>query len=51
MLFAHPKRILKFGRLRFRAPNGAWDEPNLATTAQNARTMAKLIPTQTLKPA
>ncbi len=44
MLFAHLKRILGLGRLRLRGPNGAKDEFLLATTAQNLRKLAKLIP-------
>lgn len=46
MLFAHLKRILRLDRLRLRGPNGARDEFLLATTAQNLRKMAKLIPLQ-----
>ena len=42
MLFAHLKRILKFGRLRLRGPIGAHDEFLLAATAQNLRKLAKL---------
>jgi hypothetical protein len=44
MLFAHLKRILRLGRLRLRGPSGAKDEFLLATTAQNLRKLAKLIP-------
>lgn len=44
MLFAHLKRILRLGRLRLRGPNGAKDEFHLATTAQNLRKLAKLLP-------
>ena len=44
MLFAHLKRILKLDRLRLRGPNGAKDEFLMATTAQNLRRLAKLIP-------
>jgi Transposase DDE domain len=44
MLFAHLKRILRFGRLRLRGPNGAKDEFLLAATAENLRKLAKLIP-------
>lgn len=51
MLFAHLKRILKLDRLRLRGPNGAHDEFLLATTAQNLRKMAKLIPIPNPKPA
>ena len=43
MLFAHPKRILRMGRLRLRGPCGAQDEFLLAATAQNLRKLAKLI--------
>jgi hypothetical protein len=43
-LFAHPKRILRLDRLRLRGPSGARDEFLLATTAQNLRKLAKLIP-------
>ena len=42
MLFAHPKRILRLGRLRLRGPLGAKDEFLLAATAQNLRKIAKL---------
>ena len=41
-LFAHPKRILGFGRLRLRGPCGFQDEFTLAATAQNLRKLAKL---------
>ena len=51
MLFAHLKRILKFDRLRLRAPNRPRDEFILAATAQNLRQMAKLIPMPSLRPA
>jgi Transposase DDE domain len=44
MLFAHLKRILRFGRLRLRGPNGVKDEFLLGATAQNLRKLAKLIP-------
>jgi hypothetical protein len=44
MLFAHLKRILKLDRLRLRGPNGARDEFHLASTAQNLRKLAMLIP-------
>ena len=44
MLFAHPKRILRLGRLRLRGPCGAKDEFHLAATAQDLRKLAKLIP-------
>jgi hypothetical protein len=43
-LFAHLKRILGLGKLRMRGPSGAKDEFLLAVTAQNLRTLAKLIP-------
>ena len=43
MLFAHLKRILKFGRLRLRGPRGAQDEFTLAAIAQNLRRLAKLV--------
>src|SRR5580700_2732445 len=46
MLFAHLKRILKLDRLRLRGPCGARDEFHLATTAQNLRKLAKLIPAE-----
>ena len=49
MLFAHLKRILKLDRLRSRGPTRAHDEFLLATTAQNLRKLAKLIPLPTLK--
>jgi hypothetical protein len=42
MLFAHPKRILRFNRLRLRGPNGAQFEFTLAATAQSLRCLAKL---------
>ena len=44
MIFAHLKRILGLGKLRLRGPSGATDEFLLATTAQNLRKLAKLIP-------
>lgn len=44
MLFAHLKRILALGRLRLRGPRGANDEFLLATTAQNLRKLAKILP-------
>lgn len=44
MLFAHLKRILGLGRLRLRGPCGAKDEFLLATTAQNLRKLAKILP-------
>ena len=37
MLFAHLKRILRLGRLRFARTRGAQDEFLLAATAQNLR--------------
>ena len=43
MLFAHLKRILRLGRLRFRGPCGAQDEFTLAAIAQNPRRLAKLV--------
>lgn len=43
MLFAHLKRILRFGRLRLRGPRGAQDEFTLAAIAQNLRRLAKLV--------
>jgi hypothetical protein len=43
MLFAHLKRILKLGRLRWRGPSGAQDEFTLAAIAQNLRRLAKLV--------
>ena len=43
MLLAHPKRILKMGRLRLRGPCGAQDEFLLAAPAQNLRKLAKLV--------
>jgi hypothetical protein len=51
MLFAHLKRILKLDRLRLRGPNGARDECHLATTAQNLRKLAKLMPVAPPMPA
>ena len=47
MLFAYLKRILGLDRLRLRGPSGANDEFLLATTAQNPRKLAKLIPLST----
>ena len=44
MLFAHLKRILRLDRLRLRGPNGAKDQFHLAATAQNLRTLVKLVP-------
>ena len=43
VLFAHLKRILRFGRLRLRGPRGAQDEFTLAAIAQNLRRLAKLV--------
>lgn len=43
MLFAHLKRILKFGQLRLRGVSGAHDEFLLAATVQNLRKMAKRL--------
>ena len=43
MRFAHPKRILKLGRLRLRGPRGAQDEFVLAAIAQNLRRLAALV--------
>ena len=42
MLFAHLKRILRLGRLRFRGPRGAF-EFTLAAIAQNLRRLATLV--------
>jgi Transposase DDE domain len=42
MLFAHPKRILRLGRLRLRSLCGAKDEFLLAATAQNLTRLARL---------
>ena len=47
MLFAHLKRVLRLDRLRLRGPSVAKDEFLLATTAQNLRKLAKLIPLPT----
>jgi hypothetical protein len=43
MLFAHMKRVLKFGRLRLRGLSGAKDEVLLTAIAQNLRRLAKLL--------
>src|ERR1043166_4160141 len=43
MRFAHLKRILKLGRLRWRGPRGAQDEFVLAAIAQNLRRLASLV--------
>ena len=51
MLFAHLKRILKLDRLRLGGPNGARDEFLLASTAQNLRKLARLIPVPSIQPA
>jgi hypothetical protein len=51
MLFAHFKRILKFGRLGLRGPCGARDEFLLAAAAQNLRKLAKLRPPIARSPA
>ena len=44
MLFAHLKRNLGFTRLQFRGLRGASDEFLLAATAQNLKSLAKLVP-------
>lgn len=44
MLFAHPKRIFRLGRLRLLGPCSASDEFILAAVAQNLRKPAKLRP-------
>jgi Transposase DDE domain len=51
MLFAHLKRILNLDRLRLRGPNGARGEFHLATTAQNLRKLAILVPAAPPMPA
>jgi hypothetical protein len=51
MLFAHLKRILQLGRLRLREPSGARDEFLLVATAQNQKTLARLVPAGSLDPA
>src|ERR1700751_4396229 len=43
MLFAHPKRIFRLGRLRLRGPRGAQFEFTLAAIAQNLRRLAKFV--------
>ena len=43
MLFAHLKRILRFGHLRLRGPRGAKDEFMHAAIAQNLRRLAKFV--------
>ncbi|MGA7232843.1 MAG: IS1182 family transposase [Xanthobacteraceae bacterium] len=43
MLFAHLKRIFRFGRLRLRGPCGAQFEFTMAAIAQNLRRLAKLV--------
>ncbi len=47
MPFAHRRRILGLGRLRFRGPCGAKDEFTLAAIARNLRKLAKLRPQMT----
>lgn len=45
MLFAHLKRYIGVRMMRLRGPNGAYEQFQLAATAQNLRKLAKLVPT------
>ena len=44
MLFAHLKRYISVPMMRLRGPNGAYEQFQLAATAQNLRKLAKLVP-------
>jgi len=44
MLFAYLKRYIGVPMMRFREPKGAYEQFQLAATAQNLRKLAKLIP-------
>ena len=44
MLFAHLKRYIGVPMMRLRGPNGAYEQFQLAATAQNLRKLAKLVP-------
>ena len=44
MLFAHLKRYIGLWMMRLREPKGATEQFQLATTAQNLRKLAKLVP-------
>ena len=45
MLFAHLKRYIGVRMMRLRGPKGAYEQFQLAATAQNLRKLAKLVPT------
>jgi len=45
MLFAHLKRYIGVRIMRLRGPKGAYEQFQLAATAQNLRKLAKLVPT------
>ncbi|WP_120633752.1 transposase [Ruegeria sp. EL01] len=47
MLFAHLKRYIGVRMMRLRGPKGAYEQFQLAATAQNLRKLAKLVPTPT----
>ncbi|SMY10413.1 transposase [Flavimaricola marinus] len=44
MLFAHLKRYIGIATMRLRGPKGAYEQFQLAATAQNLRKLAKLVP-------
>jgi transposase len=44
MLFAHLKRYIGVRMMRLRGPKGAYEQFQLAATAQNLRKLAKLVP-------
>ena len=44
MLFAHLKRYIGVPMMRLRGPKGAYEQFQLAATAQNLRKLAKLVP-------
>ena len=44
MLFAHLKRYIGVATMRLRGPKGAYEQFQLAATAQNLRKLAKLVP-------
>ena len=44
MLFAHLKRYIGLPMMRLRGPKGAYEQFQIAATAQNLRKLAKLVP-------
>lgn len=47
MLFAHLKRYMSAPMMRLRGPKGAYEQLQLAATAQNLRKLPKLVPDPT----